>query len=89
MLSIVSFVGSCGVKLCERFASLSFVFATYCVLGSGIMCSVVSFCFKMHKESDFDEMAAWLDERVSSTLRQQFSVRWLIFHAAAFCDNAF
>jgi len=24
----------------------------------------------MHKESDFDEMAAWLEERVSSTFRQ-------------------
>jgi hypothetical protein len=31
-----------------------------------VTCCVVSFCFKMHKESDFDEMAAWLDERVSS-----------------------
>ena len=43
------------------------VFAfVFVLLGSCIMCCVVSFCFKMHKESDFDEMAAWLDEKVST-----------------------
>jgi hypothetical protein len=35
------------------------------------MCCVVSFCFKMHKESDFDEMAAWLDDKVSCMYRHQ------------------
>jgi hypothetical protein len=34
------------------------------------MCCVVSFCFKMHKESDFDEMAAWLEEKVSGMFRE-------------------
>ena len=42
-----------------------FSFAMYCMC-----CVVFVFCFKMHNESDFDEMAAWLEERVSSTFRQ-------------------
>jgi hypothetical protein len=36
-----------------------------------VLCVVVFvFCFKMHKESDFDEMAAWLEEKVSIKYRQ-------------------
>lgn len=58
----VLFVVSCGFEVYVTFLFCCSLFYVLCVVLS-------VFCFKMHKESDFDEMAAWLDERVSSTLR--------------------
>lgn len=48
---------------------MSFFFVQF-ILCVVMCCVVFVFCFKMHKESDFDEMAAWLEERVSCMFRQ-------------------
>jgi hypothetical protein len=60
----VLFVLGCGFEVYVTFLFYEFSF-TIC----SMCCVVFVFCFKMHMESDFDEMAAWLEEKVSSTFR--------------------
>jgi len=64
----VLFLVGCGFQAYVTFF-MRFFFVVVAIL-CAMCCVVFVFSFKMHKESDFDEMAAWLDERVSSTFGQ-------------------